>query len=145
MSLLQSLIVQLKNKDAQLFPGAPIPQIQTTSILLVKAGFQRIPRDYITFLQLSDGFAWNGIELFSCKTHERAGTVFSQPTLQEYQQRYLTGKFWTSYLVVGRAMECLICYNFKNKNYQLLDRYSLQPILKFPRFQDILYHLITTM
>ena len=145
MSLMQSLCDQLKLKNALLFPRTPMPQIQTTSINLVKAGFQRLPHGYIPFLQLADGLAWNGVELFSCAPHERAGTVFAQPDLLEYQQKYGLGKAFHDYLILGRATECLICYNGIEKNYQLLDRNTLRPILKFPRFQDVLYHIITTM
>ena len=145
MSLMQSLCEQLKLKNALLFPRASMPQIQTLSINLVKAGFTRIPHGYMTFLQVADGLTWNGVELFSCVPHERAGTVFAQPDLLDYQQKHGLGKAFKDYLILGRATECLICYHNIEKNYQLLDRNTLCVILKFPRFQDVLYHIITTI
>ena len=141
MILIPSLLIQLKMNGAQVFPGATLTEVQAVSILLVKAGFPRIPRGYLTFLEQSDGFQFADVELFSCGNHERAGTVFNQPTLEGYQTKYAKGKFFASRLVLGRALESLICYNAQSKCYELIHRDSLQVMLKFPRFVDIFYHL----
>ena len=145
MTLIQQLIEQLKLKKAQTFPCAALTQIQTTSIALVKAGFVKIPRGYTSFLQQTDGLSWNELELFSCVQHERTNTVFSQSDLLDYQQKYSLGRPFRNFLILGRATECLICYDHTQKNYLLLDRLSLAPILKFPRFQDLLYHILTSL
>ncbi len=145
MTLTRQLIEQLKLKRALTFPCASLTQIQTASIALVKAGFPKIPRGYATFLQLTDGLCWNELELFSCLSHERINTVFSQSDLMDYQQKYPLGRPFRNFLILGRATECLLCYDHTQKNYLLLDRLSLAPILKFPRFQDLLYHVLTSL
>ena len=142
MILLKTLINQLKMKDALLFRGANLTEAQAASIALVKAGGVRIPRGYLNFLNFSDGLAWNGLELFSCGTHERAGTVFDHPTLTDYHGKYAKGKFFAKRLVLGRFLECLVCYNATNHCYELVDRDSLTPMLKLPRFEDILFQII---
>jgi len=143
MILLKTLINQLKIKNALLFHGATLSEGQAASIALVKAGFTRIPRGYLNFLNLSDGLAWNGLELFACGTHERAGTVFDQPTLVDYQNKYAKGHFFAKRLVLGRGLEYLVCYNATNHCYELVDRDSLTPMLKLPRFEDLLFQIIS--
>lgn len=142
MILLSTLLLQLKMKNALVFPGVSLTEAQAISILLVKSGFPRIPRGYLSFLEQSDGLQYEGMEFFSCGTHERAGTVFDQPTLEGYQTKYATGRFFASRLVLGRATECLVCYNAENKCYELVQRDCLQVMLKFPRFMDVFYHLV---
>ena len=142
MILMQTLLNQLKMKDALLFHSVTLTEAQAISISLVKAGFIRIPRGYLRFLSFSDGLAWNGVELFACIPHERAGTVFNQPDLLEYQTKYARGRFFAHRLILGRALESLICYDADNKCYELLNRDTLNTMLKFPRFEDMLYYLI---
>ena len=142
MKLLSTLLTGVKIKGALLFPRVTLSEAQATSIALVKAGHIRIPRGYLSFLEYSDGFAWGDLELFCCGVHERAGTVFNQPELLAYQQKYATGHFFKQRLVLGRATESLICYNAQNKCYELIVRDGLQVMLKFPRFEDLLYQLV---
>lgn len=141
MILIPALLTQLKIKGAAVFPPATLTQAQAVSILLVKAGFPRIPRGYLSFVEQSDGVQFEDIELFSCGNYERAGTVFNQPSLEAYQTKYAKGKFFATRLVLGRATECLICYNAQNKCYEVIARDDLQVILKFPRFVDLFYYL----
>ena len=142
MIVLNTLINQLKIKDALLFHGATLTQAQSTSITLVKQGYGRIPRGYLNFLNVTDGLTWHGLELFGCVPHERAGTVFNQPSILDYQTKYAQGHFFAHRLILGRAMETLISYNTDNQCYELIDRNALSSFLKFPRFEDILYQII---
>ena len=142
MILLKTLVEQFKLRDALCFHGASLSQIQNISINLVKSGYPRVPRGYLNFLAMSDGLMWNGLELFSCAAHDRAGTVFTQPELLNYQEKYGLKKVFSKYLILGRYTECLICYDSVGRSYVLIDRTSLLTILKFPRFEDLLYALI---
>ena len=144
MILLKTLISQLKMKNALLFRGANLTEAQATSIMLVKSGSVRIPRGYLNFLNLSDGLVWNGLELFSCGLHERAGTVFDHPTLTDYHTKYAKGHFFSKRLVLGRGVEYLVCYNAENHCYELVDRDSLCIMLKLPRFEDILFQILAS-
>lgn len=142
MTLLSMLLSQLKMKEALFFPKATLTEAQACSISLVKAGFGRIPRGYLNFLSYSDGLSFNGVEFFACGVHERAGTVFNHPDLLEYQTKYAKGRFFSKRLVLGRASESLICYNALAHCYELVNRESLLVMLKFPRFEDILYFIV---
>ena len=142
MILLTTLMNQLKLKDATLFRSVTLSEAQAMSIALVKAGFKRIPRGYLRFLNLSDGLTWQGLELFGCAGHERVGTVFNQPNLLEYQTKYAQGVFFAHRLVLGRLTEALIAYNFDNHCYELIHRDSMLVMIKFPRFEDVLYQIL---
>ena len=142
MILLQTILNQIKLKDALFFHSVPLSQVQNVSIALVKAGRIRIPRDYLKFLGYSDGLSFQGIELFSCAPHERAGTVFNHPELLEYQTKYALGHFFAKRLVLGRGTEFLIAYNNDTKCYEVINRDALIVMLKFPRFEDLLYQIL---
>lgn len=142
MILLQTLVNQLKTKETVFFPAVGLNQAQSASVALVKAGRVRIPRGYLNFLTLTDGFACGDLEFFSCSSHERAGTVFDHPSLMGYHKQYATARFFAKRLVLGRCSEGLICYNAQNNTYELLDRNALLPIVALPRFEDMLYHLL---
>lgn len=142
MKLLETTLTQIKMKDALFFHCVPLAQVQNVSIALVKSGRIRIPHGYLKFLSYSDGLVFNGIEFFSCATHERAGTVFAQPELLDYQTKYATGRFFAKRLVIGRGVEFLITYNGDTKCYELVNRDAMTVMLKLPRFEDLLYQLL---
>lgn len=141
MMMLSALLVQLKMKGALVFPPVPLSSAQAVSILLVKAGRPRLPRGYLMFLEQSDGLQYEDLEFFACAAHDRAGTVFDQPTLESYQTKYADNPFFAHRLVLGRATESLICYHAEHKYYELIHRDGLQVVLKFPRFMDVFYYL----
>ena len=64
-STLNSILNNMYQTYALVFPSANIMDIQRTSIQLVKQGFIQIPADYVQFLSTTDGLNWNGLELFS--------------------------------------------------------------------------------
>ena len=70
---------------AMIFPPATLMEIQRTSFSLVKQGFIQIPTDYIQFLSITDGLTWNGLEFFSIHEHERKDCVFPGLQLLNYQ------------------------------------------------------------
>jgi len=142
MMMLSSLLMQIKMKGALVFPPVALSSAQAVSIMLVKANHPRVPRGYLMFLEQSDGLQYDGLEFFSCAAHDRAGTVFEQPTLEAYQTKYADNPFFAHRLVLGRTMESLVCYHAQNKYYELIHRDGLQVILKFPRFMDVFYYLI---
>ena len=142
MILLQTILNQLKMKGAQLFRSITLNEGQAASIAMIKSGFIKIPRGYLNFLNLTDGLIWKNVEFFSCGQHERAGTVFNQPTLLEYHTKYAQGYFFKHRLVLGYGLERLFCYNAIDRSYEWVDRDSLEVILRLPRFEDLLYQII---
>ena len=85
---------------------------------------------------------YNVLECFCAGTHERSETVFNQPELLPYQEKYAVGKIFSKRLILGRKGEIWICYDTSCRCYLLLDRWSLETILQFPRFEDLLYYLL---
>ena len=124
---------------AMVFPPTPIMEIQRASISLVKQGLIQIPTDYVQFLSITDGLSWTGLELFSIYEHERKDCVFPGIQLLSYQKQIdLKGLFPKS-LVLGFAPEQLILYTALQKEYIIINRYTFSPIIKLPRFADVLY------
>ena len=124
---------------AFVFPPAPIMDIQRTSISLVKHGLVQIPNDYIQFLSITDGLNWNGLELFSIHEHERKDCVFPCIQLLPYQATQNLKSLFPKSLILGFAPEHFILYEAPQKEYIIVDRYTYAPIVKLPRFADVLY------
>ncbi len=136
---IQSIVNVLYQNYAQVFAPAQMMDIQRTSIVLVKKGWVQIPTDYIQFLRLTDGLSWNGLELFAIKEHDRRDSVFSQPTILNYQEENSLKSIFPKALILGRATEELIIYRSDLKEYHILDRYTYDPIVKLPRLTDVLH------
>lgn len=136
---IQSILNTLYQNYAQVFAPAQMMDIQRTSITLVKKGWIQIPADYIQFLSLTDGLSWNGLELFAIKEHERRDSVFTQPTILNYQEENSLKNLFPKALILGRASEELILYRGDLKEYHILDRYTYEPVIKLPRLTDVLH------
>ena len=142
MYLFRFLLDRANEDYALIFPPLELMQIKRFSIVMKKSGFDVVPSDYVNFLTWSDGLVWHDLELFSIYSHERPDTIYLQPTLLEIQKKRLLGDAFMQKLVIGRASEELICFDTETKIYEILDRFSYKPLLKFPRFVDLLYFYI---
>ena len=140
MYLLRVILDKLNQNYAMTFPPLQKEQIKRFSIVMKKAGFNVIPPGYGEFLCWTDGLTWSGLELFSVYPHERSDTVYPQPTLLEVQQKYPLEDAFPDRIVLGRCWEDLICYNGQTKLYEILNRFTYEPVLTFSRFVDLLYH-----
>ena len=134
----------IKNAKCFIVPRGDIKRSPSNLNCIGESWFYPYPAGIFKFLNLSDGLVWDGMELFSCTAHERAGTVFNHPTLVDYHAKYAKGLFFAKRLVLGRGTEFLVCYDSASHCYELVDRDSLKPMLKLPRFEDILFHVINT-
>ncbi len=124
---------------AMVFPPVSVMDIQRTSIQMVKNGLVQIPADYVQFLSVTDGLNWNGLELFSIHEHERKDCVFPCIQLVSYQATQNLKSLFPRALVLGFAPEHLVLYEATKKEYVIVDRYTYAPVVKLPRFADILY------
>ena len=140
MYLLRHLLDLMTQNYAMTFRPLNLAEIKRLSITLKKNKLGVIPSDYAFFLCWTDGLTWNGLELFSVYPHERSDTVYPQPTLLEAQQKSPLENAFPDRLVLGRCWEDLICYNSKTKLYEILNRFTYEPVLTFSRFVDLLYH-----
>lgn len=138
MSELRKNIQLLKDNYAVTFPPLSSIQVQQASVTLVKAGLPPIPLDYVSFLTETNGLSWNGCILFSLRNEARnKGAFFHPGILQNYgfcQHNALMKKK----LLLGYGWETLFIYDFIRKEYQVIDRFTFQPITSYTTFSDYL-------
>ena len=136
---LNTVLNNMYQNYALVFPPVNIMDIQRTSISLVKQGLIQIPSDYIQFLSITDGLNWNGLELFSIYEHERKDCVFPTLQLQSYQTTQNLKALFPKSLILGIASEHFILYESPKKEYMIINRYTYAPIVRLPRLADVLY------
>lgn len=139
MKLLNQLLKKLYEDYAVVFPGVDALKVQQSSLTLFKAGVPVIPADYVSFLSVTNGLFWNGVAFFALNEQERDKGAFFHPGIMESYTLYQKNNLMRKKLLLGRAPEELIVYAAESKVYQLLDRYTYEVILTFPRFFDVLY------
>ncbi|MDR1056431.1 MAG: SMI1/KNR4 family protein [Prevotellaceae bacterium] len=84
----------------------------------------RLPGDYIDFLKMHNGFAWNGIELFGTDQVTDPETNYTLNDIVSFNDDIYD--YWedcsTKHRVfIGRADDDIYAYNFENKKYEILD------------------------
>ncbi len=136
---LNTILNNMYQNYAVIFPAANIMDIQRTSISLVKQGFVQIPNDYIQFLSTTDGLNWNGVEFFSIHEQERKDCVFPSLQLMPYQTTQNLKALFPKSLILGMAPEQLILYEAPQKEYTIINRYTFNRVVQLPRFADVLY------
>lgn len=139
MKLLKQLLKRMYHDYAVMFPGVDMIKIQQASVVLRKADLPQIPLDYATFLTMTDGLSWCGLELYSLNEHERDNGAFKHIGLLQSYEEQAQNPLLKKKLIIGQAPEELIVYYGAQNEYQILDRYSYRVILKLPRFFDVLY------
>jgi len=139
MYLLRHLLDLMTQNYAMTFRPLNLAEIKRLSITLKKNKLGVIPSDYAFFLCWTDGLVWHDLELFSVYEYDRPDTVYPQPTLLAVQKKKILEDAFPQKLVLGRGSEVLICYDAQTKLYEVLDRFTYQSVIKFPRFIDLLY------
>lgn len=139
MAVLKQLLKKMYHDYAVMFPGEDIKEIQKASVVLVKAGIPQIPTDYAEFLTLTNGAAWNGLDLFSLSEQDREEGAFKHTGILQHYQTQLENPVLKKKLVLGTAPEELIVFYAPQNEYQILDKHSYNVIVKLPRFIDVLY------
>lgn len=145
MAVLKQLLKKMYHDYAVMFQGVDIKEVQKTSVSLVKAGVPQIPVDYAEFLSLTDGAAWNGLDLFSLSEHDRNEGAFKHTGIVQHYQTQLENPLLKKKLVLGTSPEELIVYYAPQSEYQILDRHNYKVIIKLPRFLDVLYFYAGTL
>ena len=136
---LNTILNNMYQNYALVFPSVSIMDIQRTSIQLVKQGLIQIPSDYIQFLSVTDGLNWNGMEFFSIHEHERKDCVFPNVQLLPFQATQNIKMLFPKSLILGMAPEHLILYEAPKKEYTIINRYTFAPVVRLPRLADVLY------
>lgn len=99
-----------------------------------------LPGEYIEFLKITDGLDWNGLLIYACETVPVAG----------YSDRFVPGFLETNlrtreecepcsdYLFFGDASIDAYAYKISEREYQILDRSSLELTDTFPSFDALI-------
>lgn len=142
MYLLRQLLDKMTQDYALTFRPLKLAEVKRLSITLKKNNLCIIPSDYANFLCWTDGLVWHDLELFSVYSYERPDTVYPHPTLLDIQKKHILEEAFPRKIVLGRGAENLICYDEKTKRYEILNRFTYQPVIQFPRFIDVLYFYV---
>ena len=142
MSELKQCLKCLYENYAVVFPAIEPKIVQQASVKLVKAGVPPIPLDYVSFLALTNGLSWNGVDLFSLENIERNKGAFHHPGILQNYQFCQNNAVMQKKLLLGYGWETVIVYDFSIKEYQLLDRYTYQAVLHFATFADFMSYMI---
>lgn len=142
MRALVQVLKKVYQDYAVIYPPAEAVEVSDVYAALIQNGYGRLPADYRTFLMMTDGLFWNGLELFSTREHERNNGAFFHRAIIQSQALFSKNTQLNKKIVLGMAPEELIVYDAVRKEYQLVDRYSYTIFVKFPSFSDILYFYI---
>lgn len=145
MRILHQVLKKMYQESAVVFPPAKYAEIHMVNTILTHENLSKLPQDYINFLTLTDGLFFNGLELFATKEHEREKGAFFHRSIVQMQRIYTNNPQLNGKIVLAQAPEELILYDFKKKEYQIMDRYSYTIFLKFPHFLDVLYYYVGTV
>ena len=142
MSELNKCLKCLYENYAVVFPPIDSKLAQQASVKLVKSGLPPIPLDYVSFLAATNGLSWNGVDLFSLNNIARAKGAFHHPGILDYFSFCQNNPLMKKKLLLGFGWETLLVYDFSEKTYQLLDRYTYDKIITFQTLIDFLQYLI---
>ncbi|MCR4654929.1 MAG: YrhA family protein [Lachnospiraceae bacterium] len=105
---------------------------------LISIGMPALPADYIEFLEIANGFAWNGFEFFGTYqvTVKKQGYVLRDivSVNKDWHDRKLglEGK-----LVLGQFDDDIYIYDPETKKYQALDNMTLTEIDTYDSFDGL--------
>lgn len=106
---------------------------------LRQSGFCSIPDEYCSFLLLTDGLSYNGIEFFGTQKHYREKKAYTFPDLTASTKHYEDYAFFNNKIILGRVSESLIFYNGNDKLYAVADRLTLRSRREFSSFSQLFY------
>ena len=110
-------------------------------------GFPPIPQQYADFLNLLNGFAWNGIEFFSTDqvTDPETNYMLNDIVSANEQFAEVNADFLTvaNYVQLGRADEELFVYNMVNGRYEVLDMDGRDVMEEFETFEEMFVGVVS--
>lgn len=125
-------------KSCVTFSPAEDKNINLINTMLADNGFSELPDEYKVFLKLSDGFIYNGLELYGTTTHNRKEKGYVFPDLASIAKTYADYDFFRNKTVLGRISESIIFYDKQSDSYAVADRINLLSRAEYPTFSDIM-------
>ncbi len=120
------------------FSPADDKKINMINTVLTDNGFSELPDEYKVFLKLSDGFIYNGLELYGTVSHNRKEKEYVFPDLASIAKTYADYDFFRNKTVLGRISESIIFYDKQTDSYAVADRINLLSRAEYPTFSDIM-------
>ncbi len=142
MRTLVQVLKKIYQDYATIYPPAEPDEINNVFFGLLQNGYGRLPADYRSFLMMTDGLFWNGLELFATREHERENGAYFHRGILQQQALFAANPAMHKKIILGIAPEEIIIYDSLRKEYQIIDRYSYTVFIKFPGFADILYYYV---
>ncbi|MDR1026486.1 MAG: YrhA family protein [Lactobacillus sp.] len=121
-------------------PSSP-EEIDRINEYLISKRFCPLPLEFIQFLKQTNGFIFNGIELFGSIPHYRAEKKYIFPDLEKVNSHYDTYMFFTKKVILGRMSESILTYDSKDGFYSVVDRMKLRSRFETKTFQELLKYL----
>ena len=142
MSELNECLKTLYENYAVVFPPIDAKTAQQASVKLVKSGVPPIPLDYVSLLAATNGLSWNGVVLFALENIERNKGQFFHPGIMQNFSFCQNNAVMRKKLLLGLGWETILAYDFVEKEYLLMDRFSYETVMKFSTIVDFLKYAI---
>lgn len=119
------------------FEGASDDDIRQADEFLQSMGFAPLPQDFINFLQICDGFYYDGLEFLGTKAHPRPQKEYTFMGLKEVNKDFADFEFFSNKIIIGRASEVFIIYDGNNNNYAIIDGVNLCSQIELSNFNNL--------
>ena len=119
------------------FDGANIEDIKHSDNFLKSMGFASIPKDFAKFLQMTDGFYYDGLEFLGTQAHPRPQKNYTFWGINEVNKDFADFEFFSNKLIIGRASEIFIIYNGNNSTYAIVDGINLCSQIEVSSFNNL--------
>jgi hypothetical protein len=140
---IRSLLLCLQDKDPFLAPGAPPDALIEIAEALEDMDAPALPADFALFLRETNGFVWNGIQIFGAVEIIIEKPRAIVPALPAVNDSYASSlSEMRDRLLLGRSEDDLYVYDSRASEYWILDRHGLEAVDRFPSFLDLLRQVI---
>lgn len=98
-----------------------------------------IPKEFVEFYSLINGFCWNGIELFSIIPWNRKQYEYCVYNMSDFNEIMIH----KDYLFFGRSDEDIFGYDCKFHHFDIIDRTGYDIYESFDTFEKLLVFVLT--
>lgn len=121
---------------ALILRSAADDEIKSCNRDMEDAGCIPIPGEYVEFLKISNGFAWNGFEFYGTYQvrENSSGYILNDIVSVNESDEYID----RNVLILGACDEDYYVYNAENKKYQCFDRMGRCEIETYESFIDMI-------
>ncbi|OPZ78395.1 MAG: hypothetical protein BWY78_00615 [Alphaproteobacteria bacterium ADurb.Bin438] len=108
-------------------------------------GAPSLPLEYIEFLKIANGFAWNGFEFYGTYQISDNNSDFEMQDIVSVNHKLRQMKELGNRIVLGKFDEDIYVYDFDAKEYMSLDKLTLIDISSFSSFEELLSEEVSSI